>query len=62
MVVQIQEGYEGLPGPVVLKVYDRRFATQLRCDERLPPWSVEMEEQYRQITLNGEIKQFFRHI
>lgn len=59
MVVQISEGYEDLPGPVVLKVYDRRFSTQFRCNERLPPWSIEMEEQYRQIIKNGEIKQLF---
>lgn len=59
MVVQVHEGYEGLPNTVVLKVYDRRFATQFRSDERLPPWSTEIEEQYRQVVLNGEVKQFF---
>ena len=65
MVVQIQdqdqdqEGYEGPRGHAVLKVYDRQFATQFRCDERLPPWSVEIEEQFRLIILSGEIEQLF---
>lgn len=59
MVIRFHEGYEGLPGTVVLKVYDRRFAIQFRSGEHIPPWSTEIEEQYRQIILSGDLNRFF---
>lgn len=39
-------------GVAVLKVFDRRFATQFRDDEGIPSWSVEIEQQYRQYILD----------
>lgn len=60
MMVQIQdqdqdqESYKGPRDHAVLKVYDRQFATQFRCDERLSPWSVEIEEQFRPIIWVGK--------
>lgn len=52
MLVRLQNHPE-LSTPIVLKVYDRRFATQLRSDERTPPWSLEIEHQFHQFIQNG---------
>lgn len=53
MLVRIQD-YPELSTPIVLKVYDRRFATQLRSDERTPPWSLDIEHQFHQFIQDGK--------
>lgn len=63
MLVQLQVAAtpsvsEELPGLVVLKVYDRRFATQFRQDYNASPWSVETEQQYRQFLSSRDGEKF----
>lgn len=39
----------GFNGPVVLKLFDRRFAAQLRRDQRIDAWTVDIEREYRRL-------------
>lgn len=57
MLVQIRD--EKLNGQFVLKLYDRRFATQLRRDEEVPPWTTQVESRYREYVRQGYASQFF---
>ncbi|KAJ5565767.1 hypothetical protein N7535_007405 [Penicillium sp. DV-2018c] len=47
-----------LEGDMILKLFDRRFATQLRADEEIPPWTPEIETAYRQFILDGGAAEF----
>ncbi|KAK4496493.1 hypothetical protein PRZ48_012473 [Zasmidium cellare] len=42
----------------VLKLYDRRFAAQLRKDEGVPPWSESAEEAFLELVRSGEAATF----
>jgi hypothetical protein len=48
----------GLEGDMILKLFDRRFATQLREDEKIRPWTPDTETEYRQFILNGGASEF----
>lgn len=44
--------------PVVLKLFDRRYATQLRRDQRIDPWAVDIEREYRRFVFDGGASEF----
>ncbi|WEW55966.1 hypothetical protein PRK78_001401 [Emydomyces testavorans] len=46
-------------GCFVLKLYDRRFATQLRQDEEASPWNLQIESDYCEFVRNGRAPEFF---
>ena len=48
----------GLGGDVVLKLFDRRFATGLRKDEMIGPWTPDRETEYRQFVHDGGASKF----
>ncbi|KAJ5554959.1 hypothetical protein N7461_003429 [Penicillium sp. DV-2018c] len=48
----------GLEGNMVLKLFDRRFATQLRRDEKIRPWTPDIETEYYQFILDGGAAEF----
>lgn len=58
MVVIVDAPALGLKGRVFLKLYDRRFATSLRSDYKVSPWSPEIERQYRKFVLDGSASKF----
>lgn len=43
---------------MILKLFDRRFATQLREDEKIRPWNPDTETEYRQFILDGGASEF----
>ncbi|KAE8398646.1 hypothetical protein BDV37DRAFT_275938 [Aspergillus pseudonomiae] len=47
-----------LNGHMVLKLYDRRFATGFREDQKSNPWTPDIEQQYQQFVLNGDASNF----
>jgi hypothetical protein len=56
--VLLEPSASGLAGHMILKLYDRRFATQLRKDEEIPPWTSDIEQEYRQFVLDGGAADF----
>ncbi len=48
----------GFEMPVFLKLYDRRFAEQLRRDEKIPPWTFKIEQEYQDYALRGNASNF----
>lgn len=46
----------------VLKLYDRRFATQLRKDESVDNWTAENEAKFVQLVASGEAAAFVRKL
>lgn len=62
MVVSIDSCTPELNGNFILKLVDRRYTTQLRRDQRVPPWTPEIESQYHQFILNGTILEFLDRI
>ena len=46
LLVHIHWPHLNLNGQYVLKLYDRRFATQLREDVKASPWNPHLEDQY----------------
>ncbi|KAJ5120413.1 uncharacterized protein N7515_009801 [Penicillium bovifimosum] len=48
----------GLEGDMILKLFDRRFATQLRQDEKIRPWTPDIETEYYQFILDGGAAEF----
>lgn len=46
------------PEHPVLKLYDRRYATQLRADNKIAPWTPSQEDQYREFVQSGEAAKF----
>lgn len=47
---------------MVLKLFDRRFATQLRRDEHAAPWTLDSEIQYRKFIENGGAKELITNM
>lgn len=43
---------------MILKVFDRRFASQLYKDEYVRPWTLETEGDYHQLIHNGGVSPF----
>ena len=58
MQILVDSPQHGLTGLLVLKLYDRRFASQLRSDNKAPPWSDEVEQQFREFVESGQAKRF----
>ncbi|KAJ5296096.1 hypothetical protein PENANT_c021G08032 [Penicillium antarcticum] len=52
MVVRLEYPDFDMEGDLVLKLFDRRFATQLREDEKIHPWTLDIEERYHQFILD----------
>lgn len=46
------------PKHAVVKLYDRRYALQLREDKKIVPWTQSVEEQYREFVGSGEAAEF----
>lgn len=61
MLVRIQNDTK-LPNVVVLKAYDRRFAAQLRRDNRSGLWSREVEQQYHRFIQAGGAAKFLAEL
>lgn len=57
MVVRLFQK-EGLGKPTVLKLFDRRFASQLREEAEAEPWTMESEAQYHRFIQNGGAAEF----
>jgi hypothetical protein len=38
---------------MVLKLFDRRFATELSKDQKITPWTPDIEKKYHQFVLDG---------
>ncbi|KAJ5139018.1 uncharacterized protein N7515_003866 [Penicillium bovifimosum] len=47
-----------LEGDMILKLFDRRFATQLRDYEKIRPWTPGLETEYHQFILDGGASEF----
>ena len=67
MVVDILDGCsQGIqPTTAFLKLFDRRFADQLRDDNTIEPWEKDMEESYIEFVQSGEVLDFLdnlRHV
>lgn len=58
MVVRISCPNLTLEGDMVLKLFDRRFATQLREDDNIRPWTPEIERAYHQFVNDGGASRF----
>ena len=54
MIVRIHQD-EGFSEPMVLKFFDRHFATQLREDSKAKAWTLEFEAQYHRLVENGGV-------
>ncbi len=57
MVVELDTGPR--KNRFVLKLYDRRFATQLRRDEDAAPWNAQIEADYQEFVRTGAATEFF---
>lgn len=57
MIVELD--HPPLSGRFVLKLYDRRFATKLRRDEKAAPWCPQTEFRYREFVRDGRASEFF---
>ena len=58
-VVIIQLDHPPFKGRFLLKLYDRRFATQLRRDEKASPWCPQIESKYLEFVRDGRASEFF---
>lgn len=62
MLVDIVDTTEGLPSRAFLKLYDRRFADQLRRDYKLKEWTASLEQTYVQSVQNGTVVDFLHKL
>ena len=51
-------GPEKYPRHSILKLYDWRYATQLRRDQKIDPWTQSHEDAYREFVENGDAAKF----
>ncbi|KAJ6188445.1 hypothetical protein N7519_003353 [Penicillium mononematosum] len=58
MLIRMACSALGLEDDMILKLFDRRFATQLREDEKIRPWTPETETEYHQFILDGGASEF----
>ncbi|KAF2432674.1 hypothetical protein EJ08DRAFT_677542 [Tothia fuscella] len=54
VLVQVDCPLLQLKGEYVLKLFDRRFATQLREDNKVSPWNPQLEDQYLEYYYKAE--------
>lgn len=63
MVVDIVDnGGTTLPPRAFLKLYDRRFADQIRRDNGTEEWSADLEKAYRQVVPDGTVAKFLHKL
>jgi hypothetical protein len=62
VVVEMDCPFFKLKGNIVLKLFDRRFATQLREDENVQPWTMKIERDYHQFVLDGGASSFITEL
>ncbi|KAE8139950.1 hypothetical protein BDV38DRAFT_269375 [Aspergillus pseudotamarii] len=62
MVVLLDSPGLGLKGRLVLKLFDRRFAPQLRKDHKLKPWTSDIERQYHDFVHDGCALEFITRL
>ncbi|KAJ5994805.1 hypothetical protein N7481_001782 [Penicillium waksmanii] len=62
MVVRIACSSLAREGDMVLKLFDRQFATQLQEDEKLRPWTSDIERGYHQFVLDGGASDFITEL
>ena len=53
MVVRLACPTTTWEGDMVLKLFDRRFATELRQHDEISPWTLDIEQNYHQFILDG---------
>lgn len=51
-----------LEGNMILKLFDRRFATQLREDKKIRPWTPNRETEYHRFILDGGASEFISQL
>lgn len=62
MIVRLDSHSRELQADVILKLFDRRFASQLRKDQGIPDWTPDIEQQYRDFVLNGNASDFIARL
>jgi serine/threonine protein kinase len=62
MEVQLLGQSESKPKRAVLKMFDRRFASQLRSDHRVGRLTVETETVFRDFVKSGDLAQFLEYL
>lgn len=63
MVVHLLDSTAVVPkNPVVLKLFDRRFATQLREVDKISPWTSDIEQQYYNFILDSRASKFITRL
>lgn len=63
--VEVMDELEGLDGTnniAVLKLYDRRFAAELRKEWLIDPWTEETESTFRDMVATGAAAEFVRKL
>ena len=50
------------PVEAVLKLFDRHFATQLREDQKIDPWSAQHESAYLESIRTGQVNEFLNKL
>ncbi|KAJ6095055.1 hypothetical protein N7467_002568 [Penicillium canescens] len=58
MVVRLTYSTLALEGDIVLKLFDRHLATQLREDEMIKPWPSDIEKGHHRFMLDGSAAKF----
>lgn len=53
MVVQLNSPALGLSGNMVLKLFDRHFASQAKENKKADSWTLDIEQQYHRFILDG---------
>ena len=56
--VMLVESVKDPGSPTILKLYDWRYATQLRTDHKVDPWTQSHEDVYRSFVENGDAAKF----
>ncbi|KAH7246592.1 hypothetical protein BKA59DRAFT_439214 [Fusarium tricinctum] len=67
MIVEIQQTPENIPGlstgdEVFLKMFDRRFAEQIREDNGTEPWSEAFEQDFAKDLASGKVEKFLEKL
>ena len=56
--VMLVESVKERASPMILKLYDWRYATELRTDHKVDPWDQSHEDVYRSFVENGDAAKF----
>ena len=58
MVVRLSRSRLASKGNMVLKIFDRRFASQIREEQEASPWTPDIEKEYHQFATEGGASSF----